>query len=139
MIPDWFLSHSLSYLLFLIYLLLSVCPDTDHDFLNSRVIRKLEVTKTKATWSKHDWQVCKSDIPDPNVWDSDECGSAEDALSLTPTDSPTPKSQKDCEFFFTELADVENVPFITLQLRNIICCTKACKAYDTVFDFFRFG
>eukprot|EP00551_Chaetoceros_affinis_P012158 CAMPEP_0203665574 /NCGR_PEP_ID=MMETSP0090-20130426/2770_1 /ASSEMBLY_ACC=CAM_ASM_001088 /TAXON_ID=426623 /ORGANISM="Chaetoceros affinis, Strain CCMP159" /LENGTH=753 /DNA_ID=CAMNT_0050529181 /DNA_START=68 /DNA_END=2326 /DNA_ORIENTATION=+ len=89
--------------------------DTDHEFLNSRVIRKLHVTEAVATWSKHDWQVCKSDIPDPNKWDSDECGGAEDAPSLAPTDSPTPESQKDCQFFFTELGDCEKKPFIEIK------------------------
>ena len=85
MIPDWFLSHSLSYLLFLIYFLLSFCPDTDHDFLDSRVVRKLHVTETQATWSKDDWQICKSDYPDPNKWDSDICGGGIETPSSIPT------------------------------------------------------
>jgi len=54
------------------------------------------------------------DTPDPNLWDSDECGQAEDAPSSQPTSSPTDESQKDCEFFFTELSDSDNSPFIEI-------------------------
>ncbi len=90
--------------------------DTDHDFFNSRVIRKLDVTDTRAKWSKYDWTICKDgDIPDPNKWDNDECGGAEGAPSVSPSSAPTPISQKDCEFFFTELADYENKPYIEIK------------------------
>jgi len=89
--------------------------DTDHDFFNSRVIRKLYVTGTRATWNKYDWQLCKSDVPDPMEWNSDECGGADDSPSVAPTDSPTPESQKDCEFFFTELSDYGETPYIEIK------------------------
>lgn len=85
--------------------------DTDHDFFNSRVVRKLSVTTARSEWSALDWQVCRSDVPDPNVWDSDECG---DEVTDEPTFPPTPEDQKDCQFFFTELADCEDSPFIEI-------------------------
>jgi len=89
--------------------------DTDHDFHNSRVVRKLDAVEMEATWSKDDWVVCKSDTPDPNLWNSDECGTAEGAPTHGPTSAPTRESQKECQFFFSELSDVEDVPYIEIK------------------------
>jgi len=89
--------------------------DTDHEFFNARVIRKKSVTETRATWSKHDWQLCPSDTPDPNEWETDECGLAKGAPTPSPSSVPTPTEQKDCEFFFTELADCEEKPYIEIK------------------------
>ncbi len=73
------------------------------------------MTTTKANWSKHDWTICKSDIPDPNRWKSGECGSSDGAPSTSPSSLPTPTSQADCELFFTELADCEDTPYIEIK------------------------
>ena len=61
--------------------------NTGHDFLDSRVIRKLEVTDTVATRSKDDWKVCESDTPDPNKWDNDKCGKGDVTSPHSPTTS----------------------------------------------------
>jgi len=78
--------------------------DSEHDFFNSRVIRKLDVRTTQADWSRYDWVLCPSGNPDPNEWESESC-ITDDSPSLVPTSDPTPESQNDCEFFFTELAN----------------------------------
>ena len=115
MIFDWLLftfsmiSPLISHLFVCFYL------DTDHDFLNSRVVRKKDVTDTKATWSKDDWTLCASDYPDPGQWISDVCGGGVETPSSMPTSSPTFEFQKDCQFFFTELADVDDKPFIEIK------------------------
>ena len=96
-------------------LFLHLYPDTDHDFLDARVVRKLHVTETRATWSKDDWTLCPSGYPDPNEWDSDVCSGGVEAPTSSPTYSPTDESQKECEFFFTELADVDDKPYIEIK------------------------
>ena len=103
--------HSLILFIFLPF----VSADTDHDFLNSRVIRKKDVTSTQAIWSKDDWTVCKSDYPDPGQWNSDICGEGIEQPSIMPSSSPTDEAQRECQFFFTELADCEKKAFIEIK------------------------
>ena len=73
------------------------------------------MTDTQATWSKDDWTLCASDYPDPGQWISDVCGGGIEAPSSVPTGSPTFEFQKECQFFFTELADIDNKPFIEIK------------------------
>ncbi len=79
-------------------------------------MRKLDVTTTKSVWSKDDWVICKSDFPDPNEWISDQCGTAKNVPSTFPTSSPTTEAQKNCQFFFTEVADcAENEAYLEIK------------------------
>ena len=88
--------------------------DTDHEFFNSRVVRRLDVTAIRPIWSKHDWVICRSGFPDPNEWDSESC-IVDGSPSLVPTSQPTDDSQNDCEFFFTELADCDDNAYIEIK------------------------
>ena len=89
--------------------------DTARDFADSRVIRKLSASITKAKWSKDDWVLCANDTPDPKLWQSETCGDAPSGPTDPPTSAPTTIKQGDCEFFFTEISDeFEYAPFVEI-------------------------
>ena len=68
-------------------------------------MRKLDVTDTKAEWSKDDWYIINDARlynSDPNEWKDVDLQKY--ASSSSPTSPPTPEGQ-DCKLLLTELAD----------------------------------
>lgn len=77
-------------------------------------MRRLDVTTVRPIWSKYDWVICRSGYPDPNLWESESC-IVDGSPSLLPSSQPTPESQNDCQFFFTELADCDDNAYIEIK------------------------
>ncbi len=92
------------------------CEDTDHDFLDSRVVRNRDVTRPQAVWSKDDWTIESAAFytGDPNEWEDSD--TQRNAPSSSPSSPPTLEDQ-DCNLILTELTnplDNPNAGYIEL-------------------------